>query len=487
MGLWQTLKVWGVFKVLSPEYIINEKPDIIVLTMQQPWVAAKYLCDLKEAEGLTFKIHTLNELPTDTFEIPLVVMKAWREYNKIDPTTAPSSVVLVNTRYLEYNGEPETPFGYNELSSILHHRYSHLFIIRSLERGGAEKVALNYMKALNEINPEDKILVITTTDEESPWAYLLPPNAEIYHFGREFKLSLDKMTALLYCIVGVCDAKTLHIINSDIGYEMLAKYGHKIAQRKKIFDSQFCINFSHEGYYIDWPSRYLKNHEYLTGLFSENKSYLNIVNSLYNFPKKKYYCHYQPVEVLGDDFKLDGNYKAKYRIPGKINVLWASRICQQKRPDILFKIADVCKYNPMHFHVWGRISEAFDCSEFERQNITYHGSFSGWNFRSEDYDVFLYTSETDGMPNVVLEAMANGFPIITSNSGGVSEAIGSSWGVVEPIDNIFQYVTQLMSLQSNLSSPAVRFKLEKAYEKIKEQHTWKSFVDSVKAVKEYIG
>ena len=39
------------------------------------------------------------------------------------------------------------------------------------------------------------------------------------------------------------------------------------------------------------------------------------------------------------------------------------------------------------------------------------------------YDALLYTSAFDGLPNVILEAMGWGLPVIAPDVGGVSEAV----------------------------------------------------------------
>ena len=41
----------------------------------------------------------------------------------------------------------------------------------------------------------------------------------------------------------------------------------------------------------------------------------------------------------------------------------------------------------------------------------------------EGYDALLYTSTFDGLPNVVLEAMGWGLPVIAPDVGGISEAV----------------------------------------------------------------
>jgi hypothetical protein len=59
------------------------------------------------------------------------------------------------------------------------------------------------------------------------------------------------------------------------------------------------------------------------------------------------------------------------------------------------------------------------------RNLSYRGGFDGFAaFDHRAYDAFVYTSTFDGMPNVVLEAIAAGLPVIAPDVGGIREIIG---------------------------------------------------------------
>jgi len=60
----------------------------------------------------------------------------------------------------------------------------------------------------------------------------------------------------------------------------------------------------------------------------------------------------------------------------------------------------------------------------ETPGLQYLGPFQNFNsLQPEGYDGLLYTSSFDGLPNVVLEAMGWGLPVIAPDVGGISEAV----------------------------------------------------------------
>jgi glycosyltransferase involved in cell wall biosynthesis len=64
-----------------------------------------------------------------------------------------------------------------------------------------------------------------------------------------------------------------------------------------------------------------------------------------------------------------------------------------------------------------------------------------------DFDVFLYTSESDGIPNVLLEAMSHGYVAIAPNVGGIGELVNEETGfLVENYDDVDAYVAILKEL-----------------------------------------
>jgi glycosyltransferase involved in cell wall biosynthesis len=127
---------------------------------------------------------------------------------------------------------------------------------------------------------------------------------------------------------------------------------------------------------------------------------------------------------------------------GHVNFGFAARMEELKGPLVLMKA-----FAETHEQVPGvRLMIAGDGSQKEQVNAlarslnvessyAYSGVYTRPNERKafmHDVDVFVMPSFTEGTPNSIIEAMANGKPIIASAVGGIPDMIDSSAGILVP-------------------------------------------------------
>jgi glycosyltransferase involved in cell wall biosynthesis len=109
-------------------------------------------------------------------------------------------------------------------------------------------------------------------------------------------------------------------------------------------------------------------------------------------------------------------------------ILWASRLCQQKRPDLLAEIAaKASRLMPeLRFCAYGASDGDSDWPALfaDTPSLEYLGPFQEFAaLQPESYDALLYTSAFEGLPKVILDAMGWSLPVIAPDVGGVSEAV----------------------------------------------------------------
>lgn len=137
-----------------------------------------------------------------------------------------------------------------------------------------------------------------------------------------------------------------------------------------------------------------------------------------------------PVEVIENPLDVAS-------IPNKLSdingnyIFTAGRLCEQKRQDLAIKafslIAD--EYPEFSLKICGvgdcleqlqSLSDSLACGN----RVVFEGSVPNVMKKYSDAAAFIFTSEFEGFPNALIEAVASGFPVITTDfSPGIASSI----------------------------------------------------------------
>jgi glycosyltransferase involved in cell wall biosynthesis len=408
--------------------------------------------------------------------IPGWLREEWKKIHLLEPSTFP------NSDFLESVGFYHVPHSriaepYLRLREDIGEGISHVYLVPWLRKGGADLVTLNMVRALLDASPESRPSIIATLDVASEWKRRLPRGTKLIEFGRNYGyLSREERETLLARCLLQTAPKAIHNINSDLGYDLFAKYGAAFSDASRLFASSFCGDMCPEGRMIGYPFGPLDAcFDYLTAVISDNQAHIDQMVRMYGMEREKFFLHYQPAPSPIHTKRYDDRCLGK----ATLDVLWAGRIDRQKRPDILLQIAEACRELPIRFNVFGSsvldddvYSDAFG----QLENVFYHGPFEGLTSLNVDaFDVFLNTSQWDGMPNILLEAMSMGIPVISSAVGGIPELIreGENGFLVLPFDKVSCYKSLLSRIHCHrklLVSMGT-----KAMEIVRFQHSWERF------------
>jgi glycosyltransferase involved in cell wall biosynthesis len=431
-------------------------------------------------------IHKTESENEDKSRLPAWLIEEWREIHSIEPQLFPGKWLVENIPF--YSVPASRLSGpYIELCNLYGNDVSHVFLLPWLVKGGADLVALNYIQALTNYNLAKGVTVISTLNVDSPWAVRLPEKVRFIEFGKIYSyLSQEEQEKLLTRVLLQMAPQVIHNINSELGYKVFVKYGKALSAISHLYVSSFCIDLLPEDQLAGYPVWYLPQcFDYLEALLSENQSHLDKLCDLYAFDKNKMHVHYQPLDIPQKQITGSNGAKKEY-----LDILWAGRLDRQKRPDILIQIAEKSLQLPFKFHVYGSPvmdNDSYTAAFAKLPNVTYHGPFNGLTSLPTDrYDVFLYTSQWDGMPNVLLEAILSNLPIIASDVGGVGELIinKKTGFLINPYDDADKYVSCLREFNGNRSW--VYQLVNDAYALVEERHSWNRFVEKLKILPNYI-
>lgn len=421
--------------------------------------------------------------------LPDWLIREWRDIHEIEPQLFPEKWLAEDIFFYEV---PTSHIArpYLELCELYGKDVSHVFLVPWLVKGGADLVAINYIRSLANQGLAGEIVVMATCDTDSPWKERLPESTRFIEFGRRYAhLSDEEQEKLLTRVLLQMMPRVIHNVNSELGYKMFVRYGNALADASKLYVSLFCMDMTPEGRSVGYAIMYLSEcFDNLSGIFTDNLAYLRKLQETYGFEDRKMAVHYQPAPPVPDlpekeMSDLKGAKKTHF------DILWAGRLDRQKRADILISVAEKCRKLPFRFHVYGSsVLDADICTPaFEAaENITYYGSFNGLpSLPVHQYDVLLYTSQWDGLPNVLLEAISLGLPVVASDVGGISELIrhGETGFLIAPYDNPDLYADCLQKLSDN---PPLRAAVARdARKMLVSRHSWDAFHEKVRHIPDY--
>jgi glycosyltransferase involved in cell wall biosynthesis len=406
----------------------------------------------------------------------------------------------------------------------------HLFLLGCLMRGGAERSACHAIRlAVEKASSLKDILVIVTDVSMITCLEWLPKGTRVVNLAElQKKLSVYDRGALTMRLMIATQAETVHIFNSPRAYAAVAYYFDYYPRPQARILAYLCgyelyteHNFSG---FLNGPLHRAAPH--LDMIITDNNRLREAINERYkhvcSIESKAVTCYQPLMTTLHQDVPLGPSAqvlqpKTQHKDPIEGNnrtdrndrnhrndrndrterterndrsdrqnqdnrqnpdepqkVIWASRLDATKRPDLLARIAH--SMPAVQFEVYGYSSSGYDFNFLRKlRNIKLMGEYSDFSeIPKSEKAVFLYTSEADGMPNVLLEAVGNGFPVVAPDVGGIRELItdNSGW-LVRRFDDVDQYVKLLKYVLAHPQEAKDRGR--RASNLLKQRHSWSAF------------
>jgi glycosyltransferase involved in cell wall biosynthesis len=211
----------------------------------------------------------------------------------------------------------------------------------------------------------------------------------------------------------------------------------------------------------------------------------NLPNRLENSPKlcksifKNAYKNVAPSAYMQHKFEKHGysnlvnipnsinlkNYHFKQRNYETVKLLWVRSFSEIYNPLLAIKIlkllldegikVTLCMVGPDND---GSLLKAKEYAKELNVEVTFTGKLSkeAWIGLSQNYNMFINTTNFDNMPVSVIEAMALGLPIISTNVGGVPFLIENNQeGILVEPNNAGEFVIAMKKVQMDVESTHV--------------------------------
>jgi len=348
-----------------------------------------------------------------------------RAANLIDPVVAAPSIAA-GTTYSCKGMIPKVGRVYRRLCEYIGGRhYDDILLVPFMAPGGAEKYIAQVMRALIETGLSSGVLVIAMQAHQQPHANLdqLPAEAT---FLDAFRVAEALPQADLFlCIMKLIDCfpeARLHVKPAESTLAFFASYRRQLSGRRNIL-YHFCNDA------VVWNG-FRHRLAFLPQFIQSNLDALSLVVSDHQKVLDEQFVHV-PVGLRPPAVSIPAccplePVQGRAQTAGRI--LWASRLDSQKRPGLLPLIAGKLGISlpEVHIDVFGSsVFGSFDATAWaDLQNLHYRGPFARFaDVAPAGYDLLLYTSHFDGCPNVILEALAHGLPVVAPDLGGIPEVV----------------------------------------------------------------
>lgn len=353
--------------------------------------------------------------------------------NRIDPRVRHERLWHIPTGS-NLGGQFELGPSYYDVCGIVgDQKFTDVVLLPYISNGGGEKFIADALQGLSRLDPRRRFLVIAGQSfSHEHRVDKLPRSATFVDLWRVCADRAAVLTLAFRLIQATSPSCTIHLKASDFAHDFVSRFGVSFPPGTFVYyyfsdavTRSSGIEVS-SGYSFDFIS---SNHHSLALLVSDHH---RILDSL---EERLPLLHIRRATVPALCPPMEPRSARRGR---EFRLLWASRLDPEKRPELLHLIADELERAGVScgIDIFGTSAVSdFDHSQFARDaRLRYRGAFEGFgSLPTQEYSAFIYTTAYDGLPNVIVEAMASGLPVIAPDIGGIRELVNASNGrLIEP-------------------------------------------------------
>jgi glycosyltransferase involved in cell wall biosynthesis len=382
----------------------------------------------------------LGQMVAKAGELEPLVHQSWKEALDIKMPPLHSALVVARMRAM------------HRLHVAAEYRRARAVVaIRACRVSGAAKIAGYLANALADMYGPEEVVVVRTDTSDMLFPEWFPARCRHVDFAEAIG-GVDGIGAehLLVEFLRSLRAEVVFNANSRVLWDAMKVYGQSLAASTRLFAYLYCNEKDIYGNWVGYPNRnFYRYFDLLEGVATDSTFLEDDLRArFFVSPDKsaKLVTLHTPV-VKSPPIAPCPSYESKSR---KRQVFWAGRFDRQKRVDVAFAIAG--RMPDVDFRMWG---EPVLDKEFEQlkrpENITFEGVFSDvFSLPFEQCDLWLYTAEWDGVPNMLIEIAALGVPLVGSIAGGTGDVLVEGLAErVEDIEDVDAYVRAIRAVLEN--------------------------------------
>lgn len=324
-----------------------------------------------------------------------------------------------------------------------------LFFLSNLKGGGAQRTVVNILKYLDRDNFSSKLVLLNYSDKQ-PYASLVPKDVEIVNLDSRGRYSIFKI------------AKLINDEKPDICFATLPQVCKAVTLGHKISGSNSKVIYRETNYRKKKDMNFLSykllktTYNYSDHNVSLTKGIKKQIIKNYKLSSDKITNIYNPVDLedikneITKNNKFDKNY---------FNIISCGRLSKQKNFELLIKAAKIIqdeRYDDIKIHIMGKgYLEDKLLKLTNRLNVSNIINFLGFQKNPYQYmasaDLFVLSSLWEGFGHVIVESMASGTPVLSTDCPyGPREILGNNeYGWLISNDNAEAMADKIIKLHDN--------------------------------------
>lgn len=360
--------------------------------------------------------------------------------------------------------------------------------------GGADLVSVNYAHALADSSEfSGKTAFLATHSPSRTMPELIPSSVAFQQIDPGWRsLHPNQQLRLLAQILILTQPTLVVSVNCFDLTAAMNHFGSQIAEKTRIFMTLFAWDKIGHGYPTnpitdDYHRDFLDDIE---GLITDNTTTAALIENRLGLTGEKVRVHRQPAQrTLPDLSRTNRAYTDEvFSEAQPFRIVWPHRLDKEKRPDTLPSLMRELRSRGLHvaLDIWGQrvLNNSDDTlmESLEAEGIEYRGPYQGGlpGLDTHDYHSLLLTSESEGLPLVLVQALLAGLPVVASAVGGVPNVIienetgltsagpDDTKGFADAIEQLYRSIT----LRQHLIETGHLFAVK--------HHSWESFAQQVR-------